>query len=77
MHFVSQEAAQVEKNLTEYHQLFDKFAGAMHWDGTTDISNVPLENVLLVNPRGPYFHSAVDSKGGNVIIQHAYTCPGI
>jgi hypothetical protein len=27
-----------------------------------------LENVLLVNPRGPYFHSAVDSKGGNVRI---------
>jgi hypothetical protein len=50
------------------HQQFDKFAGAMHWDGTTDISNVPLENVLLVNPRGPYFHSAVDSKGGNVRI---------
>eukprot|EP00983_Pelagomonas_calceolata_P082043 1155799-Pelagomonas_calceolata.AAC.2 len=37
--------------------------GSMHWDGGDDCTNTPLENIMLVNHKGPIFHSAVPGDG--------------
>jgi len=42
---------------------FDKTGGTMMWDSWTDCANNPLDNVIFSNPKGAYFHTALEYNG--------------
>jgi len=59
-----QEIEKVEKQLEPFHAAFDKSGGTMMWDGWTNCANMPLENIMLSNPKGVYLHKALPFDGG-------------
>lgn len=53
----------MKRELQPFHEEFDKTGGTMMWDGWTDCTNRPLENVILANPKGAFFHAALEYNG--------------
>lgn len=58
-----QETTTVQNELKGNMEEFDKTGGSMHWDGGDDCTNTPLENIMMVNHKGPIFHTAVPGDG--------------
>lgn len=53
----------MEKELQPFHSVTDKIGCTLMWDSWTNVANTPLENVIMANPKGAYFHSALEYEG--------------